>query len=126
MSDIRVLLIDDEEELVVTLEERLGMRGIRAETATTVEQALEQVRRSAFDVVVVDLKMPGLEGTEIVDRIRQQRPETGVLLITGHGSGHGDLEPLTHSGYRILLKPFPIERLIDLIREVATGGEAGQ
>jgi two-component system OmpR family response regulator len=126
MSDIRVLLIDDEEELVATLEERLGMRGIRAETATTVEQALELVRRSEFDVVVVDLKMPGLEGTEIVDRIRALRPRTGVLMITGHGSGHGDLEPLTHGGHRILLKPFPIERLVELIREVAQGGEAGR
>jgi len=124
MNEIRVLLIDDEEELVATLEERLGMRGIRAETATTVEQALERVRQVSFDVVVVDLKMPGLDGTEIVDRIRERHPRTGVLLITGHGSGHGELEQVTHRGYRILLKPFAFDRLVELIREAAQGGEA--
>jgi len=126
MNDIRVLLIDDEEELVATLEERLRMRGIRAEAATTGEQALERVSQSPFDVVVVDLKMPGRDGTEIVDLIRAQHPETGVLLITGHGSGHGELEKLTDRGYRILLKPFPFERLVALIQEVSHAGEPDQ
>jgi len=119
MSDLRVLLVDDEEELVATLEERLGLRGIHAETAITVEQALERVKQSAYDVVVVDLKMPGLDGTEIVDRIRKQHPRTGVLMITGHGSGHGQLEQTVHQGHRILLKPFAFDKLVQLIREAA-------
>ena len=126
MNDLRVLLIDDEEELVATLEERLGMRGIRAETAVTVDQAMERVRHSAFDVVVVDLKMPGLDGTEIVRRIREQHPETGVLMITGHGSGHGEEDPSSHRGHRILLKPFSFDRLVQLIHEAAEDRGAGR
>ena len=124
MKDLRVLLVDDEEELVATLEERLGLRGIHAETAVTVDQAMEQVRRAAFDVVVVDLKMPGLDGTEIVRRIREQNPETGVLMITGHGSGHGEEDRSTPLGHRILLKPFSFDRLVELIREAAEDGGA--
>jgi DNA-binding NtrC family response regulator len=125
MKDLRVLLIDDEEELVATLEERLGLRGIHAETAITVEQALERVKHAAYDVVVVDLKMPGLDGTEIVERIRKQHPRTGVLMITGHGSGHGELDQPAEYGYRILLKPFSFDRLVQLIREAADDSEAG-
>jgi DNA-binding NtrC family response regulator len=126
MSGIRVLLVDDEEELVATIQERLEMRGILAEAVTTGHDALERIQEASFDVVVVDLKMPGLGGTDIVDVIRKRRPEIQVLLITGHGSGHGELDELADRGYRILLKPFQIDRLIEMIREAATKGEAPQ
>ena len=126
MSRIRVLLVDDEEELVATIQERLELRGIVAEAVTTGHDALERIQQSPFDVVVVDLKMPGLDGIDTVDVIRTRRPEIQVLLITGHGSGHGELEEAANRGYRILLKPFRIDRLIEMIREAATTGEAGQ
>jgi DNA-binding NtrC family response regulator len=125
MKNLRVLLIDDEEELVSTMRERLELRGITAETATTGEQGLECSRQSSFDVVVVDLKMPGLDGAEVVERIRERQPQVKVLLITGHGSGHGELDELANRGYKILLKPFRIERLIAMIYEVADGGATG-
>lgn len=124
MSAFRVLLVDDEEELVATIQERLEIRGIVAEAVTTGHDALERIQQTTFDVVVVDLKMPGLDGTEIIDVIRARRPEIRVLLITGHGSGHGELEELVDRGYRVLLKPFKIEQLIEMIREVASGEAA--
>ena len=124
MSGIRVLLVDDEEELVATIQERLEMRGMLAEAVTTGHDALERIQEASFDVVVVDLKMPGLGGTDIADVIHQRRPEIQVLLITGHGSGHGELDELADRGYPILLKPFQIDRLIEMIREAATKGEA--
>ena len=124
MSAVRVLLVDDEEELVATIQERLEMRGIEAEAVTTGNDALECIKTSRFDVVVVDLKMPGFDGTEVVQRIREHQPDVHVLLITGHGSGHGELEQLAEQGYRILLKPFPIDRLIGMIRDAVPGSEA--
>ncbi len=125
MNDIRVLLVDDEEELVATIKERLEIRGIMAEAVTTGHEALERIQESAFDVVVVDLKMPGLGGADVVDVIRKRQPETDVLLITGHGSRRDEVEQLATRGYRILLKPFRIERLIAMIRESAPSGETG-
>jgi DNA-binding NtrC family response regulator len=126
MSGIRVLLVDDEEELVATLQERLEMRGIVAEAVTTGHEALERIQQSAFDVVVVDLKMPGLAGTDVVEVVRERAPQTRVLLITGHGSRQDELEELSRRGYRILLKPFPLNRLIEMIREAAASGEPGR
>jgi DNA-binding NtrC family response regulator len=119
MNNLRVLLIDDEEELVATMKERLEMRGIAAEAVTTGSEGLECFRNAPFDVVVVDLKMPGLGGTEVVEQMRAERPQVKVLLITGHGSGHGELDELANRGYTILLKPFRIERLIAMICEAA-------
>jgi DNA-binding NtrC family response regulator len=121
MNELRVLLVDDEEELVATLQERLEIRGMRAESATSGDAALRMVQRAPFDVIVVDLKMPGLDGTKIVGRIREQHPETQVILITGHGSSHGELDDLTDRDYPILLKPFPIQRLVELIQELTSG-----
>lgn len=124
MNVVRVLLVDDEEELVATIQERLEMRGIQAEAVTTGHDALERIQESPFDVVVVDLKMPGLDGLDIADVIRSRQPKTRVLLITGHGSGHGELEDLASRGYPILLKPFRIDRLIEMIREAVSENEA--
>jgi DNA-binding NtrC family response regulator len=119
MNKLRVLLIDDEEELVATMKERLELRGIEADAVTTGDRGLELIARKSYDVVVVDLKMPGLGGTEVVDLIKQRQPEIDVLLITGHGSGHGELDELVNRGYRILLKPFKIDRLLSMITESA-------
>jgi DNA-binding NtrC family response regulator len=124
MSAVRVLLVDDEEELVATIQERLEMRGIVAEAVTTGHDALERIQGTQFDVVVVDLKMPGLTGMDIADVIRRRQPKTRVLLITGHGSGHGELDQLASRGYPILLKPFKIDRLIAMIHEALSNEEA--
>ena len=69
--------------------------------------------------------MPGLGGAEVVELIRQRQPQVQVLLITGHGSGHGELDALANRGYSILLKPFKIERLIEMICESVEGGGGG-
>lgn len=123
MKNLRVLLIDDEEELVATMKERLELRGIETDAVTTSDEGLDLIAKRPFDVVVVDLKMPGLGGTEVVDLIKLRQPQIEVLLITGHGSGHGELDELLSRGYRILLKPFKIERLITMISEATSGGE---
>jgi CheY-like chemotaxis protein len=125
MSEIRVLLVDDEEELVATLRERLEMRGISAAAATSGDAALAMIAETAFDVAVVDLKMPGLDGREIVRAIRTHSPDTQVVLITGHGSEGEKGESTPGRDFRILLKPFPIETLVDHIRELTASRRSG-
>ncbi|HEB85187.1 MAG TPA: response regulator, partial [Bacteroidetes bacterium] len=86
MKQYRVLLIDDEEELVSTLVERLELRGIEAEAVTRGQAALDLLEKKRFDVVVADLKMPGMSGLEVMRTIRETYPDTKVLMITGHGA----------------------------------------
>jgi len=118
MNACRILLVDDEEELVTTLVERLELRGIQAEAATSGKQALELMEKKDFQVAVIDLKMPGLSGVNVVDAIRNRHPRTKVLLITGHGSEDGSNAEAPQGGYEVLLKPFSLNALVERIHAV--------
>jgi len=117
MDQLRVLLIDDEEELVTTLVERLGYRGITAEYALDGYEGLAKIRSQAYDAVVLDLKLPGLEGTEVLRQIAHQYPDMPVLLITGHGSPIDPVDPKPEGVYDYLMKPVKIDLLVQRIRE---------
>jgi len=115
MEDYSVLLIDDEEELVATLVERLELRGIAAQAALSGHEALELLAKKPFQVAVVDLKMPGLSGIDVLNVIRRKYPRTKVLLITGHGAEDPSAAEVPEGAFDILLKPFPIETLLERI-----------
>lgn len=118
MNRPRVLLIDDEDELVQTLVERLDLRGVEAEAATDGHQGLERIHHVPFDVVVADLKMPGISGLEVIDILRQRYPAVKVILITGHGCIEDEDEYYEAGVHRILMKPFGIDALVDAIHDV--------
>lgn len=117
MSNFRALLIDDEEELVTTLVERLSYRGIEAEYSLDGSDALEKMREGNFQVVILDLKLPGMGGLEVLKRLNTDYPEIPVLLITGHGSPEGEVDPKPDGAYDYLVKPVDIEILIAKMQE---------
>ena len=116
MEAFRVLLVDDEEEFIMTLVERLEFRGIAAKGFTTGREALDCLKDEKFDVVVADLKMPGIDGLEIKRTVERDYPGTKVLLVTGHGgkdSGDDEAE------FDVLMKPFGIDALLQWIAAAA-------
>lgn len=117
MSDLKVLLVDDEEELVSTLVERLGFRGIEAEYVLDGYKALEKMKDGGYSVVVLDLKLPGMEGTEVLRRIALEHPGVPVLLITGHGSAMEKPEPTPAGAFATLMKPVKLELLVQYIEQ---------
>ncbi len=117
MSDYRALLVDDEEELVSTLVERLEYRGFLADYTTNGRHALEMLRETAYDVVVVDLKLPGMSGEELLDTIQAAYPHLPVLMVTGHGSGSQSEEPKPLGAFGLLLKPVDISELVAKMTE---------
>jgi DNA-binding response OmpR family regulator len=121
VDELKVLLIDDEEELVATLAERLGYRGITAEYALDGYEALAKMRESSYHVVVLDLKLPGMEGTEVLRQISSKYPDVPVILITGHGSPMEGEQPKPEGARDYLVKPVKLELLVDRIREAAGG-----
>lgn len=116
MSDYRVLLVDDEEELVSTLAERLEYRGFSAEYATDGTAALEMLEKSPFDVVVVDLKLPGMPGEELVTTIRSAYTGLPVLMVTGHGPGDDDDHRRPPGAFDFLMKPVNIDELVSKMK----------
>ncbi len=112
MENLRVLLVDDEKELVETLAERLEIRGIDAEAVTCGDDALRLLLDYSFDVVVLDIKMPGISGLELLKLIRRQRPNTQVILITGHGTVEEGAAGMAEGAFDYVVKPIDIDTLI--------------
>lgn len=126
MAELRVLIVDDEGELAYTLAERLALRGFVAEGAISGEEALDRVEKAMFDVVVMDVKMPGIGGLAAIEKIRELRPGLPVILVTGHGCRESAEEGLRLGAYRYLMKPLHIDDLAEYIRQAAgaSGGTA--
>jgi DNA-binding response OmpR family regulator len=113
---MRVLLVDDEIEVVNTLSNRLGMRGIKADVVHDGQQALDYVKKHEPDVMVVDLKMPGLHGMEVLRRLSKTNPDIQVVILTGHGTDRDEEEAQRLKAFDYLRKPTDIDILADRIR----------
>ena len=115
---MNVLLVDDETELVTTLAERLGLRGINARWATDAEEALRLLQSEPFDIAVLDMKLPRIDGLELKRRLQDIRPELKFIFVTGHGSNAAYESASSEVGSEYYLaKPLDIERLIEKMKE---------
>ncbi|MFH1974114.1 MAG: response regulator [Pseudomonadota bacterium] len=111
MKKIKVMLVDDEEEFVTTLSERIEMRNFSSSVAFTGAQALQIVDDQIPDVMIVDLKMPGIDGMEVLRRVKKAYPKIQVIILTGHGSENDKKEALSLGAFGYLQKPIQIDEL---------------
>lgn len=115
---MRVLLVDDEEELVSALAERLSLRGIDADWATSGDEALKMVENRTYDVAVLDVKMPEISGLDLKKTMEERCPNMKFIFLTGHGSEDDFSAGLLHTGADYyLIKPVNIEILIKKMKE---------
>ena len=115
---MRVLLVDDEAELVSALAERLSLRGIEADWASTCHDALMQIELETYDIAVLDVKMPKVSGLELKREMQTKCPHMKFIFVTGHGSESDFQEALSETGTAYyLVKPLHIQTLIDKIRQ---------
>ena len=115
MDTPRVLIVDDEGELVSALVERLGLRGVSAEGVTTGDEALARLEKGRYDVVLLDVKMPGLGGLEVIRRIKARDPHLEVILLTGHGSVKSVEDGMALGAFDYLMKPVKIDNLVRIL-----------
>ncbi|MBT8386940.1 MAG: response regulator [Ignavibacteria bacterium] len=117
MDEYRVLIVDDEEELVTTIAERLQIRGIQTQTATDGETALQIIEVNPPQVVVLDVMMPGMGGIEVLQRMNEQNLKIPVILLTGYGSAEQGMEGMKLGAFDYLMKPCDLNNLISKIQE---------
>ncbi len=113
----KVLLVDDEQEFVHTLSERLQTRNIAPVIAYDGEGALEMVASDQPEVMVLDLKMPGIDGLEVLRRVKRTHPETEVIILTGHGSEAEERVAAELGAFAYLRKPVDIDVLTETMKE---------
>jgi len=113
VETFRVLVVDDEVDFLETLVNRLKKRKFEAEGVSSGEEALERLKGKHFDVVVLDIKMPGgLDGIETLREIRRIAPLAEVILLTGHASLETSIEGMKLGAFDYLLKPVRLEELM--------------
>jgi two-component system response regulator CpxR len=112
----KILLVDDEREFVQTLSERLLMRDMGSAVAYDGESALEVAREDEPDVMILDLKMPGIDGIEVLRRVKATQPEIEVIILTGHGSEADKELCLQLGAFAYLQKPVDVEELSATIK----------
>jgi DNA-binding response OmpR family regulator len=118
---IKILLVDDEEEFVKTLAERIRIRGFLADISFSGEEALSKLKEPMPDVMVLDLKMPGMDGMEVLRQAKKRPSSIPVLILTGHGSEKDKDEALRIGAFAYLQKPVDIEVLIEHVRRAFSG-----
>ena len=111
----RILVVDDESSITGALELILGERGYQVKTASTVAEALELLARRPFDLVLTDLRLADSTGIELLTRVKQDTPETEVLLMTAHGSVDVTIEAIKRGAYYYLEKPFTPAHVLMLV-----------
>lgn len=125
MAGYRVLLVDDEEEFVSALSERLTLRGIEVDSALNGEEALAKLVEKDFEVVILDVMMPGLGGLEVLRQIKTTHPDTQVILLTGHGSTREGIEGMRLGAFDYLIKPVDIEEMLEKMKAAAKIADTG-
>ncbi len=118
---LKVLLVDDEEDYVRTMAERMELREVGSEVALNGEEALTLLGEELPDVMVLDLKMPGMGGMEVLEHVKKEHPQVQVIILTGHGSDAEEVEARRLGAFDYLQKPVDIN---DLMESVRRAGEA--
>lgn len=114
---ISVLLVDDEEAFVQATAKRLTLRRFDVYTATRAEKAFATLDLNPIDVVVLDVRMPDLDGIEATKKIKASHPLIEVILLTGHASMEASLEGMKMGAFDYLLKPLNIDELVYKIED---------
>ncbi len=109
---IRILLVDDEIYFLDVLTKRMTRRGFKVTTANNGDEAVQVLRNNDFDIVVLDLKMEGMDGIEILKIFKKMVPDLPVIMLTGHGSQIAEEEGLKYGVSDYLSKPYEFEKLI--------------
>lgn len=110
-----VLLVDDEEQFLDALSQRLEARGLKVNSVTSGEDAVKQVEDQSFDAIIVDLAMPGINGIETLKRIKEKRPDLEIIMLTGHATVKSGIEAMKLGAEDFLEKPVDLNELLKRI-----------
>jgi len=113
----KVLLVDDETEFLDIMSERMEARGMTVKTADSADQALNILEKESFDAIVMDFKMPGMDGIQALKNIKTRKPELQIILLTGYATVEKTVEAMKIGATDLLEKPADLEALAAKIKQ---------
>jgi len=117
VTNQRVLVVDDEKNIRLTLRESLKAMDLDVEAAVNGEEALDMAGRQAYDLVLLDLKMPGMDGIEVLRRLRELSRTTAVVVLTAHGTVESAVEAMKLGAVDFLQKPFSPQEIREVVSQ---------
>jgi DNA-binding NtrC family response regulator len=121
MSDekkqIKLLIVDDEEKFLSATAERLGLRDFDVTTATEGSQAIKAAKKGKFDVAILDLRMPGMDGMELLQILKKKHKFLELIILTGYASVDSAVEATKLGAFSYLEKPYNFEKLLEVLKE---------
>jgi len=112
-----VLLVDDEEQFLEMLSQRLEVRGIKVDTVTGGEEAMDKITAKKFDAIVLDLVMPGIDGMETLRRLKEKNPDIQIIMLTGKATVKKGIEAMKLGAEDFLEKPVDLNVLMEKIKK---------
>ena len=113
----RVLVVDDEADFLTTLVNRLRKRNLEVSGVASGEKALGLLDKEPFDVVILDVKMPGMDGVDVLREMKRKWPPVEVIMLTGHASIESGIEGMKLGAFDFIIKPMDIDDLVDKMRK---------
>ena len=117
MEPMKILVVDDEIDFLETILKRLQARGTNVMGAESGYQALEMIAGQDFDVVILDVKMPGLDGIETLREMKKKKPLMEVIMLTGHASVESGIQGMQLGAFDYVMKPVALDELLEKIRQ---------
>jgi len=114
---IKLLICDDEIQFLDSIAKRLEIRGFDVTKASSGDQAVEAARQGKFDLALLDLKMPGMSGLEVLEILKSEHKFLEVIILTGHGSIDSAVESTKQGAFSYLSKPYELEKLLEILKD---------
>ena len=124
-SSLSILVIDDDPDILGSIRQYLEDRGHRVFLAHTGEEGLRTLEKEPIDIVITDVKMPGMDGLEVLRRVKSEKPTTGVIILTGHGSQAEEDEANRLGAFAYLNKPVDIDVLAQTMKDAYASTKKG-
>ncbi len=116
-SPSRILIVDDDENILRVEAAILKDKGYEVETAATGTEAIEKTERLHFDLMLVDIRLPDMEGTEVITRVHDTTPKIRKVIVTGYPSLQNAVAAVNNGADAYVMKPFDVEQMLETVRK---------
>lgn len=117
VDKIKLLVVDDEIKFLNSVARRLELRGFDVTKAASGREAVDYANEGRFDLALLDLKMPGMDGKKVLEILKKQDDFTEVIIMTGHGSSEAAVECMKMGAFSYLPKPYELEKILEILRQ---------